>query len=111
VADQTAQVFSDHSLNDAVVPPPRHTRFIVLVICAIFLPLGFFVIGAGNAWMTTDEEAMVTMERVSSLLHEHAVRSFETHEAMITALDQRVSGLDRAALQAQREDLSAFVSA
>ena len=111
MADQPAQVFSDHSLNDAVVPPPRHARFIVLVICAIFLPLGFFVIGAGNAWMTTDEEAMVTMERVSSLLHEHAVRSFETHEAMITALDQRVSGLDRAALRAQRKDLSAFVSA
>ena len=61
--------------------------------------------------MATDEEAMVTMERVSSLLHEHAVRSFETHEAMITALDQRLSGLDRTSIRAQREDLSAFVSA
>ena len=111
MADHPAQAFSDHSLNDAVVPPPRHTRFLVLVICAIFLPLGFFILGASNAWMTTDEEAMVTMERVSSLLHEHAVRSFETHEAMITALDQRVSGLDRAAIRAQREDLSAFVGA
>jgi hypothetical protein len=62
VAEPAAQVFSDHSLNDAVVPPPRHTRFFILVICAIFLPLCFFVIGAGNAWMTSDEEAMVTME-------------------------------------------------
>ena len=111
MADHPVQAFSDHSLNDAVVPPPRHTRFLVLVVCAIFLPLGFFILGASNAWMTTDEEAMVTMERVSSLLHEHAVRSFETHEAMITALDQRLSGLDRAAIRAQREDLSAFVGA
>jgi hypothetical protein len=111
VAEPAAQVFSDHSLNDAVVPPPRHTRFFILVICAIFLPLCFFVIGAGNAWMTSDEEAMVTMERVSSLLHEHAVRSFETHEAMIMALDQRLSGLARSDISAQRDDLGAFVGA
>ena len=109
MGESPAQFISDQSLNDAVVPPPRHTRFLILVICAIFLPLGFFVIGASNAWMTTDEEAMVTMERVSSLLHEHAVRSFETHEAMIMALDQRLSGLDRAGLRAQRDDLGAFV--
>jgi hypothetical protein len=52
-----------------------------------FFPLGFFILGASNAWITTDEEAMVTMEHMHTLLHEHAVRSFETHEAVITALD------------------------
>ncbi len=111
MSQDAAKSFTDHSLNDAVVPPPRHTRFLILVICAIFLPFGLFVIGASNAWMATDEEAMVTMERVSSLLHEHAVRSFETHEAMIMALDQRLSGLDRAGIRTQTDDLGSFVAA
>lgn len=105
------EMISDHGLNDAVVPPPRTARFLVLVAFAIFVPLGFFVLGASNAWFSTDEEAMVTMERVTSLLHEHALRSFETHEAMIMALDQRMKDASPEQLRAQREDLASFVAA
>lgn len=109
--DRAINSISDHQLNDAVAPPPRTARFLILVAFAIFVPLGFFVLGASNAWFSTDEEAMVTMERVSSLLHEHALRSFETHEAMIMAVDQRMRAMSGDDVRLQRDDLGAFVTA
>ncbi|MDB5641394.1 MAG: hypothetical protein JWN07_711 [Hyphomicrobiales bacterium] len=83
--------FSEQTRRSGV--PTRPAGFLILIAAAIFVPLAFFTVGASSAWNAAEDETMTSLERVTTMLHEHALRAFETHEALMTAVDQRVAGL------------------
>lgn len=67
--------------------------FYVLLGCAILVPLAFFLVGASSAWKAAEDEVLLGAERVTDLLHEQALRTFETHSALLAALDHRIAGM------------------
>jgi two-component sensor histidine kinase len=91
--------------------PERPAGFLILIAAAIFVPLAFFTVGASSAWNAAEEETVTSLERVTNLLHEHALRAFETHEAMMTALDQRVEGFMWPLPRERQTEVNAFLSA
>ncbi len=107
-ADRPALYRED--LEDGITPR-RQAGFLVLLACAILVPLAFFAVGASSAWNATEEESILALERMTDMLHEHAVRSFETHEALLSALDQRVAGLTWEAILEQHAAIGAFARA
>ena len=90
---------------------PRQSGFLILLACAIFVPLTFFAVGASSAWNATEEETVLSLERVTNMLHEQALRSFETHEALIAATEQRIWGLDWNNIRDSASQITAFISA
>ena len=68
--------------------------FLVLWLGAILIPLAFFVGGALWSWRVVEADARAAIERTTDMLHEHALRSIETQEAILAATDQRIAGAD-----------------
>lgn len=91
--------------------PSRPAGFLILIAAAIFVPLAFFTVGASSAWNAAEEDTVTSLERVTTMLHEHALRAFETHEAMMTALDQRVDGAAWPLARERQAEMNAFLSA
>jgi two-component sensor histidine kinase len=89
----------------------RPAGFMILIAATICVPLAFFTVGASTAWNAAEDEAITSLERITTMLHEHALRAFETHEAMMTALDQRVQGFTWPLAAARRNETNAFLSA
>ncbi|MDB5649039.1 MAG: hybrid sensor histidine kinase/response regulator, partial [Hyphomicrobiales bacterium] len=82
----------------------------LLTISAILVPLAFFALGAVASWRAVNAEARSGIERTTDLLHEHALRSFETHEAVLTAVDQRILGMSWSDIR-ENTDVAAFLTA
>lgn len=70
----------------------KNKTFGLLWLSAIFIPALTFAIIAYSTWQTADTEARLRISRLVDMLHEHALRSLETQEAMIEAIDQRIAG-------------------
>ena len=83
----------------------------ILIAAAIFVPLAFFTVGASSAWNAVEDETITSLERVTTMLHEQALRAFETHEALMTAIDQRVETLTLPLTADRQADNNAFLSA
>lgn len=78
---------------DAPRGPSRGANFLLLWLCAILIPVAFFVGGAFWSWEVVEAEARTGIESTATLLHEHALRSFETQDAVLTAVEQRTAGM------------------
>ena len=106
---------SNHSSQESWRGPggarSRPAGFLILIASAICVPLAFFTVGASSAWNAAEEETVTSLERVTTMLHEHALRAFETHEAMMTALDQRVEGFTWPLTRERQSEMNAFLSA
>ena len=61
-----------------------------LWLVAVLLPLAGFGGAALLSWRAVDAEARARLARTAEMLHGHALRAFETHEAVLIGLDERV---------------------
>jgi two-component system NtrC family sensor kinase len=62
-----------------------------------------FAGAAGFSWRQVQTEARARLTRTIDMLHEHALRSFEMQEAILTAADGRVVGMSWEEIAASRE--------
>jgi len=77
--------------------------FRLLWAATLLVPLLVFGAAAFWSWQSVDLEVRKRLERTVDMLHEHALRSFETQEAILEAVDQRIGYLDPEALLDSRE--------
>ncbi len=67
--------------------------FALLWAGSVLVPLLLFVAAAGWSWARVEDEARQRLARTVDMLHEHALRSFETQETALEAVDERLRGL------------------
>jgi two-component system NtrC family sensor kinase len=77
--------------------------FALLWAASVLVPLLVFAAAAYWSWRGVEAETRARLERTVDMLHEHALRSFETQEAILEAVDQRVRALEPDAIAASRE--------
>jgi two-component system, NtrC family, sensor kinase len=70
---------------------------------SLLVPLLAFAGAAGFSWQQVQAEARARLTRTIDMLHEHALRSFEMQEAILTAADGRVVGMSWEEIAASRE--------
>lgn len=87
-------------LHRAVAPKPaaeapsrRSAAFWQLWLAAALLPLIAFAIGAALSWRQVQAETEARISRTVQMLEEHALRAFETQEAVLTAVASAADGL------------------
>jgi two-component system NtrC family sensor kinase len=78
-------------------------------VVAVALPLLGFLLGAWLIWRDVEDEARARLVRSVDVLHEHALRAFETQDALLTAVEARVAGLGWEEMAAS-EDLHLFLA-
>src|SRR3954465_15037683 len=81
----------------------RTRGFRWLWVTSILVPLLAFAGAAGFSWRQVQTEARARLTRTIDMLHEHALRSFEMQEAILTAADGRVVGMSWEEIAASRE--------
>lgn len=93
-------------------PPPAAAnsvwRFRLLRTATLAVPLAIFAAVAALTWGAVQEEARAELRRTVDMLHEHALRAFETQEAVLAAVDSRVRGMTWDDIAAS-EDLHRFL--
>lgn len=77
--------------------------FRLLWLGAVLVPLVLFAAAALWSRHAVEKEAWARLDRTVDMLHEHALRSFETQGAILEAVDQRVAGMPTAAIRSSRE--------
>jgi two-component system NtrC family sensor kinase len=75
---------------------------------SIFLPLLLFALAAWQNRRDVVREAEARVERTTRILHEHALKVFQTHQLMITDINERLRALDWSN-PAEVEDLHRFL--
>ncbi len=71
---------------------PRST--IALLATSIVLPLALFGLAALQNWRDVERAAEHHVERTTQILHEHALKIFETHQLMLDQINERLRTLD-----------------
>ncbi|MBY0337769.1 MAG: hypothetical protein K2X11_14225 [Acetobacteraceae bacterium] len=79
-----------------------------LWLAAIALPALLFMGGAWWSWRSVQAEAVERLERTVAVLHEHALRAFETQDILLEAVERATRGLDWAEI-ARSEELAAHL--
>jgi signal transduction histidine kinase len=74
-----------------------------LLIGCWVAPLLFFSVAASQIWLLELQEARAGIEQRLLILREHALKLFETHELLLTAIDERVKGLSWDEIERSRE--------
>jgi len=74
-------------------PPRRANGFALLWAGAAAVPLLLFAAAAAWTWNGVEAEARGRLLRTVDMLHEHALRSFETQETALEAIEERLRGL------------------
>jgi two-component system NtrC family sensor kinase len=85
--------------DEAPLRPPAGTGtggFRLLWAASILVPFLIFGLAAHESWTGVERETRIRLEHIVDILHEHALRSFETQEAILEAVDQRIRGLSPA---------------
>ncbi|NKC30138.1 ATP-binding protein [Falsiroseomonas selenitidurans] len=82
----------------AAMRPARPGGLMLLRALAVLLPLVALAANGVSAWEAVEQSARGRVERVADMLHEHALRAFEAQELAIAAVEQRLRGLDWAAV-------------
>ncbi|KAA2236124.1 hybrid sensor histidine kinase/response regulator [Salinarimonas soli] len=88
----------------------RANGFALLWAGAVVIPLLLFLAAAGMAWTGVESEARARLLRTVDMLHEHALRSFETQETALEAIDERIRGLSWDEIAGSR-DVQSFLAA
>jgi two-component system NtrC family sensor kinase len=96
-------------------PGPQPTRetgraFWPLQAGSLLVPLLIFAAAALWSRGAVERDAWERLGRMVDMLHEHAVRSFETQEIVLEAVDQRLRGLKPEEIAGSRE-IHAFLAA
>lgn len=78
--------------NRAARRVPRST--IALLFVSIILPLLLFTLAAMQNRHDVERAAELRVERTTRILHEHALKVFETHQLMIDQINERLRTLD-----------------
>lgn len=65
-----------------------------LLLMAILLPVGLFGLAGWQNYREVLREADATVERTTGVLHEHAVKVFETHKLIIDQINTRLRFVD-----------------
>lgn len=65
-----------------------------LVVVSILLPVVLFGLAAWQNRLDVMREAEIRVERTTRVLHEHALKIFETHQLMLAYIDERLRGFD-----------------
>jgi two-component system, NtrC family, sensor kinase len=73
--------------------PDSAGGFRLLWAAALIVPLLIFAAAAAWSWSDIVRETRHRLERTVDMLHEHALRSFETQEAIIEAVNLRIRNL------------------
>lgn len=94
---------------------PRQRRrnnqdFATLLAAAIFVPLLILSAAAWWSWLGVNEEARTRLVRMADMLHEHALRTLDTQEAILEAIDRAMGDATWAEIAASRE-MHALLSA
>jgi signal transduction histidine kinase/CheY-like chemotaxis protein len=79
-----------------------------LLVMSILLPLVLFGLAAWQNRRDVLREAETRVERTTRILHEHALKVFETHQLMLSYIDERLRGFDWSN-EAGREALHLFL--
>ncbi|MDR3463692.1 MAG: ATP-binding protein [Beijerinckiaceae bacterium] len=80
-----------------------------LVVVSILLPLVLFGLAAWQNRRDVLRAAETRVERTTRILHEHALKVFETHQLMLSYIDERLFGFDWSN-EAGREALHLFLA-
>jgi two-component system NtrC family sensor kinase len=84
---------------------PATLRFLQALVAASLVVPGFiFAVAAWQSWGQIVHEAEDRVRRTAAVLHEHALKVFETHALVIEELDFRIFGADWRWIE-QSEDL------
>ena len=68
--------------------------FAALILIVLTLPTLLFGWAAWHDWRELLHEAHQTAESMAAVLHEHALKVFETHELVLGQIDRRLAGMD-----------------
>jgi two-component system, NtrC family, sensor kinase len=77
--------------------------FRLLWAASILIPLVILLVASLWSARTVEIEARARVSRTVDMLHEHALRSLETQEAILEAIDQRLDGLSWEEIPESRE--------
>jgi two-component system, NtrC family, sensor kinase len=80
----------------------RPDGFRLLWTASLLLPLLLFGTAAWWSWRGLEAEARARLSRTVDMLHEHALRSFETQEAILEAAERRSRGMSWEEIAASR---------
>ncbi|MBX6742899.1 MAG: hypothetical protein IRY87_12740 [Acetobacteraceae bacterium] len=72
--------------------PASRARFHALWLAALLVPAFAFGFAAWSAWQDVRQDAEARMLRAVDVLHEHALRAFQTQEVVLTAIDDHLRG-------------------
>ncbi len=90
-------------------PPSRPVKaFWPLWLASVLLPLLAFAGGAWWSWRAVEAETRARLVRAVEVQREHALRVFETQEAVLASLQARTRGMDWDSIASSRE-LHAFM--
>ena len=77
--------------------------FRLLWAATVLVPALIFAGAAYWSWEASERETKSRLEHIVDILHEHALRSFDTQEATLEAVDRRVAGMTPAQITGSRE--------
>ena len=96
------------SLVTHLLDPTRGFR--LLWTAAIGIPLAVVLVASHLTWKNVEQQTRARIARTVDMLHEHALRSFETQEAVLEAIDQRVRDMSWPEIAGSRQ-VHQFVTA
>lgn len=87
---------------------PRERRrnnqdFAALLVAAVLVPLLVLGAAAWWSWLGVNEEARTRLVRMADMLHEHALRTLDTQEAILEAIDRAMGEDSWGEIAASRE--------
>jgi hypothetical protein len=75
----------------------------VLLVASLIVPAAIFALAAWYDWQEIRDQALQQSTRTVQILREHALKVFESHEFAIDQIEERIQGLDWAAIRASEE--------
>jgi two-component system NtrC family sensor kinase len=81
----------------------------VLLVASVIVPAAAFAFAAWYGWREIHDQALHQSARIVQVLREHALKIFEAHEFVIDEVEERIKGMDWAAIRAS-EDVHHYIA-
>jgi len=109
--DEHTQSMGNQDLQDGPKTRRRgYQGFAALLAAAVLVPLLILGAAAWWSWLGVNEEARTRLVRMADMLHEHALRTLDTQQAILEAIDRAMGDDGWAQIAASRE-MHALVAA